>query len=166
MAGLTIYRTAIRPEWIDYNGHLRDAYYTVIVSLACDALMDRVGLDAAHRQRTGGTLYTVEMHVHYLSEVKAAAEVLVNLRVLALDHKRLHAAFEVLRADAPADAAAAATVEVLLLHVTQSPAGTRTASFPPEVARALATLQAETAALPAAGPASRQITLRRAPGPA
>jgi acyl-CoA thioester hydrolase len=165
VAGLTVYRTAIRPEWIDYNGHLRDAYYLVIVSLACDALMDRVGLDAAYRQRTGGTLYTVEMHIHYLREVKAEDEVLVNVRVLAVDHKRLHATFEVARAADTAVDAAAATVEALLLHVRQSSAGVSTAPFPPEVTGALEKLRAETAGLRAAGPASRQITLRRAPDP-
>ncbi len=57
-----IYRTALAPEWIDYNGHLRDAYYGLIASLACDALMDRLRLDAGYRERTRNTLYTVEMH--------------------------------------------------------------------------------------------------------
>src|SRR5262249_2110436 len=62
MAGLPIYQTTILPDWIDYNGHLRDAYYALIVSQASDALMDRVGLDAPYRTRTRCTLYTVEMH--------------------------------------------------------------------------------------------------------
>jgi acyl-CoA thioester hydrolase len=52
MAGTTIYRTAVLPEWIDYNGHLRDAYYALALSLATDALMDRIGLDAGYRART------------------------------------------------------------------------------------------------------------------
>jgi len=26
VAGIPLYQTAILPEWIDYNGHLRDAY--------------------------------------------------------------------------------------------------------------------------------------------
>ena len=76
---------------IDYNGHLRDAYYVLILSLATDALMDRIGLDAAYRARTHCTLYTLEMHVHYLHEVKQSDTVLVKLRVLGADHKRLHA---------------------------------------------------------------------------
>ena len=67
---LIIYRTAIAPEWIDYNGHLRDAYYGLIVSYAADALMDKIGMDAAYRDRTHRTLYTVEMHLHFLREVK------------------------------------------------------------------------------------------------
>ena len=32
MQGLDIYSTDIAPEWIDYNGHLRDAYYSLGVT--------------------------------------------------------------------------------------------------------------------------------------
>jgi acyl-CoA thioesterase FadM len=73
VAGVPIYRTGIVPAWIDYNGHLRDAYYGLIVSYSIDALMDRIGLDEAYRTRTGCTLYTLEMHIHYLREVKSTA---------------------------------------------------------------------------------------------
>ncbi len=55
-----IYSTSVAPEWIDYNRHLRDGYYSVVMSLACDALMDHVGLDAAYRARTGCTLFSLE----------------------------------------------------------------------------------------------------------
>ena len=49
---LTIYRDVVRPEWVDYNGHLRDAFYLLIFSFATDALLDRIGLDdAARRER-------------------------------------------------------------------------------------------------------------------
>ena len=40
------------------------------MSQATDALMDHLGLDAAYRTRTHCTLYTLEMHIHYLQEVK------------------------------------------------------------------------------------------------
>jgi acyl-CoA thioesterase FadM len=96
VAGVPIYRTGIAPEWIDYNGHLRDAYYGLIVSYAIDALMERIGLDAPYRERTGCTLYTLEMHIHYLREIKASDTVMVDVRVLGADRKRIHAAFELL----------------------------------------------------------------------
>ncbi|MBT2341238.1 MULTISPECIES: thioesterase family protein, partial [Pseudomonas] len=38
MPTLTTYQTHIRPEWVDYNGHLRDAYYLLIFSYATDVL--------------------------------------------------------------------------------------------------------------------------------
>ena len=57
---LPLYRAKIQPEWSDYNGHLRDAYYGLVLSYAIDDVMDHVGLDAAYRERTRCTLYTLE----------------------------------------------------------------------------------------------------------
>jgi acyl-CoA thioester hydrolase len=160
LAGIPLYQTAIRPEWIDYNGHLRDAYYGLIVSEAADALMDRVGLDATYRARTGCTLYTVEMHLHFLHEVKQSDTATVAVRVLGADHKRIHAAFEVARAGHGGPEGVAAIAELLLLHVRQQGDSAATTPLPPEVSAALARLAAESAPLQADGPPSRRIELR------
>lgn len=157
VAGIPLYETAILPEWIDYNDHLRDAYYGLIVSLATDALMDRVGLDAAYRARTHCTLYTVEMHLHFLHEVKQPDTVGVAVRIAGLDHRRIHAAFEMLRVG---HVPVAAVAEVMLLHVRQQGESAAVVPFPPEVSATLTELAAASAALPAAGPPSRRIELR------
>ena len=159
VAGTRIHETPIRAEWIDYNGHLRDAYYGLIFSEAVDALMDRVGLDASYRARTGGTLYTVEMHLHYLQEVKETDTVIVTIRLLGVDSKRIHAALELLRAGHTEVAAAA---EVMLLHVRQHEGKVVTAPLPAEVSAALATLSAAGAGLPPGAPGSRRMELRPA----
>jgi acyl-CoA thioester hydrolase len=159
VAGVPIYQTPILPEWIDYNGHLRDAYYALILSLASDALMERVGLDAAYRRRTHCTLYTVEMHIHYLQEVKQTDTAIVTVRIAGADHKRIHAAFEVLRAGQTEVAAAA---EVMLLHVCQDRDAVRTVPFPAPVSAAITQLQAACAGMAAAGPGSRRMELRPA----
>jgi acyl-CoA thioester hydrolase len=159
VAGLPLYQTPIRGEWIDYNGHLRDAYYGLIFSEAVDALMDRVGLDATYRERTGGTLYTVEMHLHYLHEVKQADTAIVTLRILGLDSKRIHAALELLRAG---HAEVAAAAEVMLLHVRQHEGKVSVTSFPPAVSAALAALQTAAAGMEAGAPGSRRMELRAA----
>jgi betainyl-CoA thioesterase len=155
LAGVAIYETAIAPEWIDYNGHLRDAYYGLIVSFACDALMDRVGLDAAYRTRTRCTLYTLEMHLHYLREVKGSERVAVAVTILGSDRKRLHAGFTLRSAG---QLEPAATAELMLLHVRQ---GETSASepFPPPIAAAIGALAASTPAA-AFGPTSRALSLR------
>jgi len=161
VSGVRIYETPILPEWIDYNGHLRDAYYVLIVSAATDALMDRIGLDAAYRARTRCTLYTVEMHVHYLQEVKGTDTAVVDVRVLGADPKRLHAAFDLRRAG---DTPAAAVVELMLLHVRQDDGGAAGAAFPAEVSAAIARLQAADDGAPTRLPGSRRMELRPAPG--
>ena len=157
MAGIPIYQTPILPEWIDYNGHLRDAYYVLIVSQATDALMDRIGLDEAYRRRTQCTLYTVELHIQYLHEVKQTDTALVAMRILGADAKRIHAAFELTSAGSTRVAAVA---EVMLLHVQQRGDTVTTAALPAEVSAAIAQLQAAGAGLAAATPGSRRLELR------
>jgi acyl-CoA thioester hydrolase len=157
VAGIAIYRSGIAPEWIDYNGHLRDAYYGLIISYAIDALMERIGLDAPYRERTHCTLYTLEMHIHYLREIKAADTVIVDLRIVAADRKRIHAAFE-LRCEPQTEPAA--TAEVMLLHVRQGP-NAASEPFTPAIAAAIGELQQAGAALEAGGPGSRHMALPR-----
>jgi acyl-CoA thioester hydrolase len=156
MTELVLYRTAIAPEWIDYNGHLRDAYYGLIVSLAADALMDRLGMNAAYREATRCTLYTLEMHIHFLHELKQPDAVDVVVRVLASDRKRIHAAFD-LKCGRYLEPAASA--EVMLLHVQQG-GKPEAAPFPAEIARALAELCASTSGSAASVPGSRRMALR------
>jgi acyl-CoA thioester hydrolase len=157
MAGTTILRAAIRPEWIDYNGHLRDAYYVLVLSEAIDALMDRLGIDAGYRARTGNTLYSLEMHMHWLEEVKADATLEIDALVLGADPKRLHIGCDVRVAGRPAPVA---TAEFMLLHVHQGEAP-GAAPFPAEVQAAIARLRASADGAAWAGPRSRELALKK-----
>ena len=156
MNGVDVFQTGIAPEWIDYNGHLRDAYYSLIVSLACDALMDRVGLDEAYRTRTRSTLYTLEMHIHFLREVKMTDIVDVSVRILAMDRKRIHAAFDMRCGESPNPAA---TADLMLLHVHQG-AEVKSEPFPPAVVEALAQIAGKSTPASDSIPGSRRIELR------
>ncbi len=157
MPPLPVYRAKIEPEWIDYNGHLRDAYYGLVLSYAIDDFMDHVGLDAAYRQRTHCTLYTLELHLHYLHEVKSTDELEVSTSVLDADRKRIHVGC---RFSCPRVADALATGEVMLLHVQQGdkPAS---AAFPPDIEQKLQSLKLPADAAAAWGPGSRKIELRK-----
>ncbi|HEY3809014.1 MAG TPA: thioesterase family protein [Steroidobacteraceae bacterium] len=157
MTGVAVYRTQIAADWIDYNGHLRDAYYGLILSHAIDALMEHIGLDEAYRTRTGCTLYTLEMHIHYLREVKSDASVSAEVRILGADRKRIHASFDLVTDTDPAPAAAA---EVMLMHVRQSPQPA-SEPFAQAASEAIESLRQQTASLPAPAHGSRQMQLPR-----
>jgi acyl-CoA thioester hydrolase len=154
---LPVYRAKILPEWIDFNGHLRDAYYGLVMSYAVDEVMDHLGLDAAYRERTRCTLYTLELHIHYLHEVKSTDQLSVVTSVLDFDRKRILAGCEFAcpRIDGPV-----ATAELMLLHVHQGDKPS-SASFPPEVEGQLESLKLSPAALAARGLGSRKIELKR-----
>ena len=89
-APLTTWRGSIQHEWVDFNGHLRDAFYMLIFSFASDGFLDQMGLDEAGRAATGHSTFTLECHINYLLEVKEGAAVEVRTQVLGHDAKRLH----------------------------------------------------------------------------
>ena len=112
-----LHRTVVRPEWLDYNGHLNEAYYLLVFSHATDALIDLIDMDDAWRRANGMTVYTLETHIRYVQEVGAGVEVQVDSRVLGLDAKRLRLFHRMKRSD---DAATLATAEMLLVNIDMS----------------------------------------------
>ncbi|WP_455926621.1 thioesterase family protein [Pseudomonas capeferrum] len=143
MAALTTYTTKILPEWVDYNGHLRDAFYLLIFSYATDALMDTLGLDSENREASGHSLFTLELHLNYLHEVKQGADVEVHTQLIAHDRKRLHLYHSLHRVG---DEKELAGNEQMLLHVDL--AGPHSAPFSEAVLGKLASISAEQIDLP------------------
>ncbi|MBF8746199.1 MULTISPECIES: thioesterase family protein [Pseudomonas] len=124
MPALITYRTPVQEDWVDYNGHLRDAFYLLIFSYATDALMERIGLDADSRGQSGHSLFTLEAHINYLHEVKQGTEVWVQTQIIGFDTKRLHVCHSLHR---PGFDEVLAASEQMLLHVDL--AGPRSAPF-------------------------------------
>ncbi|HBM64270.1 MAG TPA: 4-hydroxybenzoyl-CoA thioesterase [Pseudomonas sp.] len=124
MPALITYRTTVQEDWVDYNGHLRDAFYLLIFSYATDALMERIGLDADSRGQSGNSLFTLEAHINYLHEVKLGTEVWVQTQIIGFDRKRLHVYHSLHRAGFDEVLAAS---EQMLLHVDL--AGPKSAPF-------------------------------------
>jgi acyl-CoA thioester hydrolase len=116
MSRVFLHHATVRPEWIDYNGHMQDAYYGLVFSHAVDALQDAVGVDADYRAATGNTIYLLEDHKMFLREVKAGAEVAVATRVIGLTAKRFH-----LWAEMTSGGVRVAVSEMMELHVCQHP---------------------------------------------
>ncbi|MEM5329713.1 thioesterase family protein [Paraburkholderia sp. JHI2823] len=135
-----VYHDTVRAEWVDYNGHLRDAFYMLIYSYATDALLDAIGLDAAQRDARGRSMYTLEAHLNYLHEIKEGAQVRVEVRVIEHDAKRARLYLEMYAGERAEPVSAS---EQLLLHVDRS--GPRAAAFDPDVLTRVAALCARSA---------------------
>ncbi|OON80137.1 thioesterase family protein [Streptomyces tsukubensis] len=117
--GLPLFRQAVQDDWIDYNGHLSEAYYVLVFGFATDALMEAVGLGQGYREDTGCSLYTVEAHVRYLSEVPRGSHLCVRTTVLGADTRKvrlLHEMFLTGLSGGP-EGSAVATEELFALHV-------------------------------------------------
>jgi acyl-CoA thioester hydrolase len=139
---LCLHRADVRPEWVDYNGHMSEAYYVLIFGDATDAFYDHVGLDAAVREAQGVSVYTVEAHIRYLTEAHEGTQLSIATRVLSYDAKRVRLRHEMVRAN---DTHVLAVTELLLLHVDKlsmraSPFASAISAKIAEIARAQAGL--------------------------
>ncbi|MBV8805574.1 MAG: thioesterase family protein, partial [Sinobacteraceae bacterium] len=112
-APLRLVETQVRPEWVDYNGHMTDSRYLQVFGDATDALFRSVGIDDAYR-RSGRAMYTVETHVSHLAEAKVLEELYVTTQLLSVDAKRVHLFHHLRRTR---DDVNVATGEQIYIHV-------------------------------------------------
>jgi acyl-CoA thioester hydrolase len=145
----------IRPEWIDYNGHLNMAYYSVLFDHTVDEAFAAMGLGPDYARASAHTTYTGEFHVCYVRELHLGSRVRSSFQLLDHDDKRMHCYQELFHEDGWL----AATGETLVLHIDNS--GPRVAPFPPDVAEKLAAMRAAHASLPRPARAGRSIGIRR-----
>jgi acyl-CoA thioester hydrolase len=151
---LTLHRAVVQPAWCDYNQHLNDGYYTVIFSDASTELMAAIGLGPEERAATNYTLFTLEMHVNYLLEVKQGVEVRIETQIIAHDRKRLHVFHTMYRG---AETDPVATNELMLLSIDMS--GPRSAPFLPSVMAKIEAIYRTQKDLPRPRNAGRSIGL-------
>src|SRR5262249_19067402 len=110
------FRTVVRPEWIDHNGHMNMGYYVVVFDLATDAWFGHIGLDEAHRIARHVTTFCLEAHVTYHREVREGDPLRFETRLLGWDAKRIHYFHEMYHAE---HGYLAATNELMSLHVSR-----------------------------------------------
>jgi len=109
-------RTTVRETWIDYNGHLNDACYAVVLGEANEQMLETLGVSAGYQRSTGCAMYTVEAHLRYLGEAVVGDVLRAETMLVDADTKRLrlHTALR------HADGRPVATGEYLYLHVDTS----------------------------------------------
>ena len=130
---LPVLEATVVSEWVDYNGHMNDAAYAIVFSRSVDALMDRVGLDAAARKRTGQSLFTLKMMLHYFKEGREGDAFSVSCHLLEHDDKRMRVWLDM---TTPSGERLAAS-EQLLISVAQGEGSTRAVPWSFETKAAL-----------------------------
>lgn len=133
----------VRPEWIDYNGHMNVGYYHVAFDLAAEEFFQFLGFTPEFRQRHDSTTFALESHLNFLREVKAGDPLRFEARLLGHDAKRIHFYQEMFHAG---DGYLAASCESLSAHVDQKVR--RTAPMPAHLLERLGRIRQAHAALP------------------
>ena len=153
---LTLHEETVRPEWLDYNGHMNLAYYVLAFDHTSDRLFDHVGLGAAYMRATRGSLFVLETHVVYHRELVGGDPMRFSTYLLGRDAKRLHFLHHMHHAR---EGYLAAANEIMALHVNLDTR--RAAPIPADAMARLKTLQAAHDSLPRPAEAGRAISLER-----
>lgn len=140
---LELHTETVRPEWIDYNGHMNVAYYVLTFDHALDAFLGYIGLGEPYRKRTHHSIFTLDSNVTYDREVKLDDRLRFTTRLLDYDHKRLHCFHSMYHTT---EGFLAATTELLCIHVNLDTR--RSAPLPEEVLARLHALLETHRALP------------------
>lgn len=134
---------AVEPGWIDYNGHMNMAYYSVLFDRALDEAMGVLGLGADYARDTGRSTFTGEWRVRYVREVNLDDPVRITIQLIEFDDKRVHFYMEMRHAR---DLWLAAAAESLNLHVDLG--RRKVTPFPADVLASLAIMKAAHSGLP------------------
>lgn len=149
------YQVSVEADWVDYNGHMNDAAYAKVFSLATDRFIEVIGLDAAARKEYNYTFFTLETHLCYLKEAHKGETLTILPQLLDSDAKRLHVFFEMKNAAGEL----VATSEQMLMGMNAELG--RPGPFPQPVAEAVEKIQDEHKKLSLPKQAGRTIGIRR-----
>lgn len=154
-APLTLHETPVRPEWVDYNGHMSESCYLLVFGDASDAFFRYFGIDESYRS-AGKSIYTVESHINYYRDVSEGEPITVSTQLLDLDEKRLHIFHSMVHRE---DGGLLATTEQMLLHVDTTVPGVT--AFPPDILERLQAIRDAHAQLPQPEQVGRVMHIKR-----
>ena len=81
----------VLPEWIDYNGHMNVAYYTLAFDKSLDFFFeDILGIGPTYVSKMSKGPFALKASYHYFSELLVEEEFYVDLSVVDFDSKKVH----------------------------------------------------------------------------
>ncbi len=154
-APLRLHRCTVVPGWVDYNGHMSESCYLLVVGDNADAFFRYVGIDESYRS-AGHSLYTAETHLHHRREAPLGASLSLTLQLLDHDDTRLHLFHQLQHAET---GAVLASAEQLLVHVDT--AAGRSCPMPEDLRERVGAVAAAHAQLPTPAVVGRPMGIRR-----
>ena len=81
----------VLPEWIDYNGHMNVAYYTLAFDKSLDFFFEDVlGIGPTYVSKMSKGPFALKASYHYFNELLVREEFYVDLSVVDFDSKKVH----------------------------------------------------------------------------
>jgi acyl-CoA thioester hydrolase len=87
-------------DWIDYNGHMNVAYYTLVFDKSLDIFLEKIlGIGETYAYESKQGPFVLQAHYHYLNEMTLDERFNVRLLVVDHDQKRMHLCLDIFSKD-------------------------------------------------------------------
>ena len=78
-------------SWIDYNGHMNVAYYTMAIDKSLDLFLEEIlGIGETHAKKNNQGPFVVQANFTYLNEMKYNEKFCVKCSLVDFDQKKMH----------------------------------------------------------------------------
>ncbi len=105
---------AVKPEWLDPNGHMNVAFYMRAVDDGSNSFFDDIGLGWGYTHAGIGTIFVTRSNIDFQRELFAGNQLCITTRLIDWNPKLLHCYCEVRNAE---EDYVAATCETLYMHI-------------------------------------------------
>lgn len=85
----------VLPEWIDYNGHMNVAFYTMVFDEALDNFLDEIGIGESYVKTNQNGPYALQANYHYMNELLEGENFRVKIFLVDVNDKCFHVAMEI-----------------------------------------------------------------------
>lgn len=140
---LVLCQRPVDDDWLDYNGHMNDAFAVLMAGYGCDRFAGAVGVS--------GAMFSVENHIVYGAEVSRGAMVTVTGQLLNFWPRRWQMLFRLFVGDRQETLAVA--IEQMTVHTGNGKA----VAFSEDVESVLSAVHARHATLPESPLAGRKV---------
>lgn len=147
----------VKQQWIDYNGHMNIAYYTMAFDQAFDAfLSEQFGVDEKYIKHNQIGPFALQSQYTYLAEMHEGETFSTSVRVFDYDYKRIHLFSEIYRGR---DNLLSATCESLSMNVNLQ--SRKSEAYPNDILKMIEDSYQSTKHLPVPQQIGQQIGIRR-----
>ena len=87
-------------SWIDYNGHMNVAYYTMAIDNSIDHFLEEIlGIGETHAKTNDQGPFVVQANFSYLNEMVYKQQFFVQCSLINYDKKKMHLFLEIISSD-------------------------------------------------------------------
>jgi acyl-CoA thioester hydrolase len=122
----------VRPEWIDYNGHMSTPWYGAAFDAALDGFFESHGIGSRLIAERGCSFFAVEAHLTFRRELRSDQRFIIEALPVGRGARNFHLYVEML---AEPDRAVTTTQELLFVYVSLTTR--RSLDLPTDLAQAL-----------------------------